>query len=470
MSENKALLISTCLASFLCTFMGASLNVAMPFIAQDYNCAPEDVTWMINAFTTTSAAFLLSASALADRFGYLKIYLTGVFLSIIFTIAVGLSPNLLTSSLMRGLQGCSFALIFCTSIALVSQRVSKKRHAIAISYVIASVYSGLTFAPPVSGFLVEILSWQSMFFMTGAFLVVAFFLAKRAHYDQPQSTNSLPIYRMSITFVIGLVLLSSLAYYTSDFRMIYVMCFSAVALLFYIMYEFRSQKPLLPIRFILQNKILSYALVASLFHYFGSAVFILLLAMHLQIVLHLSASLTGAILLLQPLVMVITTYISGRLAHVVGVQFLTLCGISLCGASALALTSLTPNSSLFFIICCQVLMGLGFGLFSTPNTVIIMSSVDKTQYALASAVQSISRNVGQGISMALLTAIMHHFIDAMEGTTLYIRELSYAIYIEFSINSCIFIIALISSILCMLYYRKKQKSQSAEQVTNTDLH
>ena len=72
MRKHLKLLVALCMTSFLTSFMGSSLNIAMPFIAQDYDCSPENVTWMINAFTASSAAFLLASSALANRFGYLK--------------------------------------------------------------------------------------------------------------------------------------------------------------------------------------------------------------------------------------------------------------------------------------------------------------------------------------------------------------------------------------------------------------
>ena len=143
MREHLKLLIGLCLSSFLTSFMGSSLNVAMPFIAQDYNCSPENVTWMINAFTATSAAFLLASSALANRFGYLKIFLVGAAISAVLSVGVALSPDLLSGSIIRALQGISLSLIFCTAMALISQRIPREHRAFAIAYNIASVYAGL---------------------------------------------------------------------------------------------------------------------------------------------------------------------------------------------------------------------------------------------------------------------------------------------------------------------------------------
>lgn len=448
MRTHLKLLIAMCMTAFLSSFMGSSLNIAMPYVAQDYNCPPENVTWMINAFTATTAAFLLSSSALADRFGYLKIFLLGIFTSAILSLGVALAPNLPLSSLLRALQGASMSLVFCTSMALISQRIEREHRAFAIAYYTSSVYAGLTFSPVIAGLIVDTLGWQTMFYITAAGFFLAFFLIRDQKQDTPVS-NRLPLWRMICSFLIGLAILIALSGYTSDSRLLYLLAAGLVALVIYLVIEYRSSSPLLPLKFIMANRVLAYALLASIFHYFGSFIFTLLIAMHLQLIMGYPAATTGFILLLQPLLMVIFSSMSGKLSHMVGPQYITITGMSLCLCGILLLFTLEPASTLSLIFTAQVLLGIGFGLFSAPNTVIVMSSVKPQQYALASAVQSISRTVGQAASMAVLTALLHYMINAEVGTTLYIRELSYSIHISFNISAVSYCIGLTFCFCCL---------------------
>lgn len=468
MKEHRLLLIAVCISSFCCSFMGSSLNIAMPFMAADYNCSPENITWMLSSFTATSAAFLLAASALADRFGYLKIFLIGAFTSAIFTFLVGLTGDLLSGFIVRLIQGVCISLMFCTAMALISQRVPPTQRAFAIAYTVASVYAGLTFSPIIAGLIVDSFGWQVMFYATGALLLLTFFLAKTEKYDPPLK-NTLPLVRMFVTFGLGVAILLALSSFTTFDFSAYVLYASLILLVVYLIYEAKNANPLFPIRYIMANKVMRYALLGSMFHYLASFIFILLLSMHMQLVLGFSASHTGFLLFIQPMFMVIVSSLSGKLSHIVGPQYLTISGMTLCASATLILLFLEPNSSLWLIFTSQFLMGVGFGLFSAPNTMIVMSSVEPHQFAMASAVQSISRTVGQATSMALLTAIMHYFVVAEQHTTLYVRELSYSIHFSFATSTCAFGFGLLFCLLC-LYNRVKQvkalAKNSAQQNTN----
>ncbi len=448
MRKHLKLLVALCMTSFLTSFMGSSLNIAMPFIAQDYDCSPENVTWMINAFTASSAAFLLASSALANRFGYLNIFLTGALSSGILSFAVTLAPELISGSLIRGIQGVALSLVFCTAMALISQRVEREYRSFAIAYNVSSVYAGLTLSPLISGLIVDTLGWRTMFYITTVGLIASFFLTYREPKDKP-ITDKMPLGRMLASFAIGLIILIALSGYTSYSYFIYILLIGIVALGVYLGVEYRSKKPLLPLKFIWSNNVLKYALFASTFHYLASFVFTLLIAMHLQLILGYAAATTGMILMVQPFLMVLFSTLSGKLSHMVGPQYLTITGMTLCLLGVVTLFWLTPDSSLTLIFAAQVLLGVGFGLFSAPNTVIVMSSVEPHQYAMASAVQSISRTVGQATSMAILTALLHYTISATVGTSAYISELSGAIHLSLTISSCSYGVGLIFCLLCL---------------------
>lgn len=462
MKEHRFLLIAVCMSSFFCSFMGSSLNIAMPFMAEDYGCSPENITWMISIFTATSASFLLAASALADRFGYLKIFLIGTLSSAISSFLVGLTWDLTSGIIVRFIQGVCISLMFCTSMALISQRIQSKERSFAIAYSVASVYAGLTFSPIISGLIVDTLGWQLMFFATGVCLLIAFLLARTEKNDPPLH-NHMPSVRMGLSFGLGVLILTSLSYYTTNHLSLYSLLAGLVMLVMYLWYEAKNAHPLFPVQYIISNKVFLFALLAALFHYLASFGYILLLSMQLQLIWGYSASHTGFILFLQPMFMVLFSSLSGKLSHIVGPQYLTISGMTLCAISTVILLFLEPNSSIWVIFSSQIIMGIGFGLFSAPNTIIVMNSVEPHQYAMASAVQSISRTVGQASSMALITAIMHYFVAAEPQTTLYVRELSYSIHVSFLFSSCAFGAGLLFCLMCLYNRIKQLKAQKVLQ-------
>ena len=448
MRTHLRLMVAMCMTAFLSSFMGSSLNIAMPYVAQDFSCSPESVVWMINAFTAASASFLLAASALADRFGYLNNCLIGIFLSGILSIGVALSPEILSASIIRGLQGVTMSMVFCTSMALISQRIPREHRSFAIGYYVASVYSGLTFSPIISGLIVGSIGWESMFYLTALGMFIACYLIKNEYRDKP-ITTSLPLGRMILSFILGMVILLSLSAYTSDNLFAWILGLGLVALVISLIGEYKTSTPLLQVKFILQNHVLKYALLASLFQYLGSFVFTLLIAMHLQLIWGYSAEMTGFVLLVQPLLMVIISTLSGKLSHMIGPQYLTITGMVLCIAGILTLFNLNAHSSLSLIFTAQALLGIGFGLFSAPNTVIVMSSVAPQHFAMTSAVQSISRTVGQASSMAALTAALHYCIKAPQGSPAYTGELIEGIHLSLMISAIAYVLGLIFCFFCL---------------------
>ena len=209
---DNALLLSVCISSFLSSFMGNAINVATPFIAADYGVPPDNITWVINAFMITSAAFLIPATALANFKGYLAIYRAGSILAAITSIIIPLAPNFFTLILLRSFQGIAFALPFCTGMALIVDRTAKEQRASALAFVVSSVYAGISIAPLLSGVISDTVGWEQIFVLGALGQAIGYVLALKVPADKPIA-HGFPLVRMILCFTamsISLVTVSSL--------------------------------------------------------------------------------------------------------------------------------------------------------------------------------------------------------------------------------------------------------------------
>lgn len=454
LSKNQALLIAVCLSMFFNAFMANSINIAVPAIASDYDVQPQSVTWMINAFMCTTAPFLIGASALANYYGMRSIYSIGSLLATLCSIIIPLCPNFSSIVLARAIQGIVFALIFCTAMALLVLNIRKEKRGYAIGVATGAVYGGLSLAPVLGGFLTDHFGWQSIFYLTAIGQIISFLLALKVPRDTPTS-NYLSLTKICLSFISGVLFLIGMSNFINDIRYIVPVFLGIILFSIYIFIEIKSKRQLLPISVLSHNSSLNYQLLASLLNYTANFAISFLLALHLEIVQGYSASSAGVFLIVQPFVMMLFSSITGRLSFYINKNILTILGMLLLSLGLYMLTYIETYTSLTFIIIAQIVTGIGFGIFSAPNTNICMSLVDKTQLANVNALIAITRNLGMSFSMAILTAILYMFIDAQVGTTTYIYELAYAINYSFFLSLIICVIGMLFCILAAINYYNK---------------
>lgn len=426
MNVKTALLISVCFTSFCSSFMSSTINIAVPAISATFTVPPEYVTWAVSAYVITITAFLLPATALANRFGYRRIYALGALTAGICALVVPLLPAFGLFIAGRAVQGLFNALIFCTATALLSDNITGPKRGGAIGIMLAAVYAGLTFSPSLGGILTDTLGWRSLFYITAAGCFTACVLIRKVPFDKA-NTNDLPLFRMTLCFVAAIIILCNLSQLLEHPAAKYLLAAGTIPALWYLVLEHRAARPLLPLKLLCSNRILSFSLCASLLNYMATFVIALLLSLHLQLLTGMSASKAGLFLMLQPLLQCLLSPLAGRLSSKVSPHLIAIAGMLLSTAATAIFMLLESTTPLWIVLLGQALAGIGFGLFSAPNTSIIMGSVDRSKFALASGLQALSRNGGMSLSITMIMVILFLHIDATPDSTLYLYELNYAI-------------------------------------------
>ena len=166
-SFKRSVMIVAAFAAFLTPFLSSAVNLALPAIGKDLNASAIGLGWVISSFILSSAMFLLPFGRLADIIGRKKVFSAGILLFTISTFLIVFSWNLISLIFFRIIQGISGAMIFGTSLAIITSVFPVGERGRAMGINITAVYLGLSAGPVIGGLLTQYFGWRSIF----AFLV-----------------------------------------------------------------------------------------------------------------------------------------------------------------------------------------------------------------------------------------------------------------------------------------------------------
>lgn len=455
MQNSIFLLISVCITAFMSPFIGQTLSVAVDSIATDLKVQPQMITSVISAFMIASASFLLPASAIANKFGIKTTYAIGSILVSIISIAVAYSPNFIFLIITRALQGIAYGLIFSTSMALLINNVAKDKKGFYIGINVAFVYLGLMLSPLLGGFITDYLGWRYVFYFGTIMQLISFICVLKTKQDKAVSDN-FPIFQVILAFLGLSISLISLTKLKDSAYFSILLIIGLVFLIIFVIKEKNSKTPLLPLLDLINNNSLRYELYSSFCNYIATCAITLLLSMHLQILQGYSASSTGTILCTQPIFMIIFSILSGKLCTQINAHIMIVIGSLLTTIALVLFSLLTIKSSVYTVIVIQIISGIGFGLYGSANTHVIMSSVLPEKYSVVSALHAITRSVGMATGIAFLSLIFVYFINTQAGNPIYNNELSYSLFVAYIFSAIVSLFGFIFSFLSYLQQNKNK--------------
>lgn len=416
-AARLSVLIIVCIGSFLTPLSLSATLVAIPAIAQDLNADAIYVSWIPAIFLLSNIVTLLPAGRLADIYGLKRIYLIGTVVFLLATVVAAFSTSIHMLLVFRSLQGIGAALIFSTGMAIITRVFSNKGRGAALGWVVAAVYTGLTCGPFLGGWLTDLFSWRSVFLLQAPFALVGILLLLTKMKGEWRSENALKLDVVGalllaiclITFFVGVTQLPKL-------KAVLALLISASFLTLFLRHNKQSQNPIVKLRLVWENRVFANALLASLSMYGGQYGLIFILGLYLQYNQGLSPTETGGLIMLQAIIMAVLAPMSGRLSDSYKPWLLSAAGcfsVSI-GISIVFLIKFTD--SLWVFIVAFIFIGIGFGLFSTPNNSAAMGIVSKDRLGIASALLTMARLVGQMIGTAIVTLLMSLLIGKSKIT------------------------------------------------------
>ena len=439
-SKGIVVLIAA-MSSFLTPFTGSSVNIALPSINRELAMSAVSLSWVATAYLLAAAMFLVPFGRVADIKGRKRVFLYGMAVDALASILCTMPKSGAWLIAFRAMQGLGGAMIFGTGVAILTSVVPPRERGRALGINVAAVYTGLSAGPLVGGFLTERLGWRSIFFLNallGIIVVVTVLWKLKAEWvgakgEKFDMTGAI-IYSLSLVAI-----MSGFSELPSPLGFI-LLVIGPIGLAVFTVWEGRLEYPIFNINLFKYNTVFRFSNLAALANYSSTFAVAFLLSLYLQYIKNFTAEHAGLILVTQPIIMIICSPIAGSLSDRIEPGVIASIGMALTTLALVLLTFLGSGSSLFFIMGSLIVLGMGFGFFSSPNTNAIMSSVEKRLYGVASGVLGTMRLTGQMFSMGVTLLLFALYIGGNKMAPEY-----YPVFLK-----CMKIAFIISASLCFL--------------------
>ncbi len=431
------MLVIAVLGGFITPFDGSAVNIALPAMAAEFHMDAISLSWIATAYLLAAAIFLVPFGKIADIYGRKRVYLYGIAIFTAASLVMTMVPTTALLIAVRIVQGFGGAMIFGTGIAILTSVFPPGERGKALGIYLTAVYSGLTLGPFLGGVLTQELGWRSIFFVNVPIGIIACILILREldgewaecvgeRFDLPGSV----IYAAALVAVMyGFSLVPAAT------GIVLIAAGIAIGILFYL-YETKNPAPVLDMRLLRRNRVFAFSNLAALINYSATFAVTFLLSLDLQYTKDFSPEQAGLVLIVQPAVMALISPGAGRLSDRVDPQIVASAGMGCTAAGLFLFSFLSETTPIWYMIACLIICGVGLGLFSSPNTNAIMSSVEKRSYGVASGMNGTMRLLGQMLSMGMAMMIFSLVIGRVEITPEYyprfIESLHYA-FILFTI-------------------------------------
>ena len=410
-SLKRSVLLVSAFAAFLTPFLGSAINLALPAIGKDFNTTALELGWIVSSFILSSAIFLLPFGRLADIVGRKKIFTYGTFLFTLSTLLIIFSWNIGSLIIFRIMQGISGAMIFGTSLAILTSVFGPGERGRAMGINITAVYAGLSSGPVVGGLLTQHFGWRSIFaFLVPIGIASLYLIIKKMKPEWAEAKGEKFDWQGSLIYGVSL---ASFMYGFSKLPSVTGWIFLGTGILLglvFLLFEKGIPNAVFDIKLILRNRVFAFSGIAALIHYSATSATGFFISLYLQYLKGFDARTAGFIMISQPVMMALLSSLAGKLSDKYNPGVIASYGMGITATGLIMLCFVTERSPIYLIIGLLIIMGIGFALFSSPNSNAIMSSVEKKHLGVASGVVGTMRMVGQMLSMGIAMMLLAVFI------------------------------------------------------------
>jgi len=357
--DRFIILFNVLLMTFMAVLDGSIINVALPVMAERLSVTTEAVSWVVTSYLAVITATILICGKLGDFYGKIKVFRIGVVGFTLGSLLCGVSESFAFLLAARVIQALGAAAAMATNQGIITQAFPANERGRALGLSGTVVALGSLAGPPLGGFIIAIIDWHYIFLINLPIGIIASILGAKylkSNHERQGAVN--------------------------------------------------TDRRLLPLD-IFRNWLFSLSLLCAFFSFIAISCSNITLPFYLQNVLGYSPKTTGLVLMIYPMILVVTAPLSGYLSDLFGSEHFTFLGLLFTGFGLYLMSGLDESSGLPALASFIAVMSVGNGLFQSPNTSLVMSSVTPDRLGVAGSLNAFVRNTGMVFGVYLATSILY---------------------------------------------------------------
>jgi EmrB/QacA subfamily drug resistance transporter len=408
-----AVLAAVGIPTFMVTLDNLVVTTALPVIRTDMGASLTDLQWFVNAYTLPFAAFLLTASALGDRIGRRRMFVAGIVVFTLASLAAGLAAEPWQLTIARAVQGLGGAAVAPLALTLLAQAVPDHLRTAAVGVWGGINGLGVAVGPVVGGAVVQGLDWHWIFWLNVPVGVVAVILAAVVLDESRGGARRLDPLGLLLSAA-GLLLViwgvvDGPSKGWSSTRILSMLIGGGVLLVAFLLWQRRNSTPMLPLTLFRSR---GFTLVNIVTLTFSAGVFgaVFLLSQFFQVVQGLSPLASGVRTLPWTLAPMIVAPLAGLFGDRIGARNLIVTGqFLLAGAILWMGLATSPTVGYGHLVGAFAMAGVGMGLTFAPVSTLALSSVGERERGVASGANNTIRELGVAAGVATLASVFSSF-------------------------------------------------------------
>lgn len=421
-SKKWLAMLGLSLGVFMATLDAGIVNISLPTLVEELNTDFATVQWVILSYLLVLTSFMLGVARLGDMMDKKRIYLTGILIFSFSSLMCGLTRSVGWLIAFRALQGFGAVMEQSLGMALVTEVFPSEERGKAMGVIGGVVSMGIAIGPPLGGILIGAFGWQSIFLVNVPVGVITLLVVTRfVPGSQPVRTGerfdlvgAFILLVVMSSYGLGMTMGQSVGF--TDAKVIMMLGTAVMGLIAFLIVENRSVVPMIDLS-LFKNENLSLGLLM------GLMVFIVLAGnflfpFFLTLVKGYKVGQVGLIMMAQPVAMGVVGLVAGALSDRFGVRKITLAGLLVFVAGCIGISTIHIDLTAGGFILRLALLGMGFGIFQSPNNSAIMGAVPRHRLGIASGLLSLSRTLGQTTGLPLMGAIFAIQVRSIGGINL----------------------------------------------------
>jgi len=407
-SRKWWVLLSVAMGIFLSTIDSSIVNVALPTLEENLDAGFATVQWVVVAYLLVVTSLMLGVARLGDMIGKKRIYQTGMVVFTIGSLLCGIAPSVGLLIAFRVIQGVGAVMMQALGMAIVTEAFPRTERGRALGIMGTVVSLGISIGPTLGGLIIGTIGWRAIFFVNLPVGIVGLTLVRRHVPDwRPPGGQRFDVLGAALMLMALLALALGLTFGPeqgwSSRPILAALIGAAMVMAIFLWVEAHLDQPMVDLS-LFRDPLFSISLLTG-FLVFMVIAGMFVLPFYLERVKGYDPQHVGLFLTVVPAALGLTAPIAGSLSDRYGSRGISLIGLVVVVAACLGVSTLDEQTSTLGYIVRLLPVGLGAGLFQSPNNSAIMGAAPRERLGVASGLLALSRTFGQVTGLPLIGAV-----------------------------------------------------------------